>query len=292
MGVKKLKKHARELPSEERAPVARPASARPTDPRRDADRMNVQDLAVRPLPRETMMGRANKFQVIFGDGILEDIRDHGLSSPEAEVCGVLVGNIYRDNSGPYCYVHANIRGEAARGRNAQVTFTSETWTLIHQAMDTRYPDHKIVGWYHTHPGFGIFLSEMDLFIQENFFNEPWQVAFVDDPKDGDRGVFIWQNGLAVRRQHLVDADPSKTDNRTIASLDPISAAARIRTIQRKLDVQKKKFRWFLLFAIVWHLALIAGLIWTDKVPVAKIRSVIPAEWNTRIDAWIARAKGQ
>ena len=48
-------------------------------------------------------------------------------------------------------------------------------------MDAEHSEERIVGWYHTHPGFGIFLSGMDLFIQDHFFNLPWQVAFVYDP---------------------------------------------------------------------------------------------------------------
>ncbi len=31
------------------------------------------------------------------------------------------------------------------------------------------PNIDIVGWYHTHPSFGIFLSHHDLFIHQNFF---------------------------------------------------------------------------------------------------------------------------
>jgi proteasome lid subunit RPN8/RPN11 len=285
MGVKKQNNLTTEQPEQEWAATAPPESARP-DARRDADRMDVRELPVRSLPQSMLMSRSNKFQVIFADGILEDIRKHGTGSPDIEVCGVLVGTIYRDDFGPYCYIKANIRGQAAPGRDTQVTFTSETWTLIHETMDSKYTDDRIVGWYHTHPGFGIFLSGMDLFIQDNFFNEPWQVAFVDDPKGGDRGVFVWQNGLSVRRQHLVEADPAK------ASLDSIAAAARIRTVQRALNTLKLKFRWLLFIAIVWNILLVAGLLWTGKTSVTKIRSVFPADWNSRVDSWIAKVKGQ
>ena len=49
----------------------------------------------------------------------------------------------------------------------------------------------MVGWYHTHPGWGVFLSGMDLFICNNFFNRPLDVALVIDPCAGDRGWFQW-----------------------------------------------------------------------------------------------------
>jgi hypothetical protein len=47
---------------------------------------------------------------------------------------------------------------------------------------------------------------MDVFIHEHFFSGPGQVAFVDDPKGGDRGLFVWRRGRAVREEFLVDED--------------------------------------------------------------------------------------
>ena len=49
----------------------------------------------------------------------------------------------------------------------------------------------IVGWYHSHPGFGIFLSEHDRFIHRHFFGEPGQIALVIDPLAHVEGLFAW-----------------------------------------------------------------------------------------------------
>ena len=51
-----------------------------------------------------------------------------------------------------------------------------------------------MGWYHTHPNFGIFLSHHDLFIHHNFFAQPLQVAYVVDPINQTRGFFQWRDG--------------------------------------------------------------------------------------------------
>lgn len=50
---------------------------------------------------------------------------------------------------------------------------------------------SIVGWIHTHPDFGIFLSEYDKFIHQNFFNEDYQVAYVVDPIQKIEGFYFW-----------------------------------------------------------------------------------------------------
>src|SRR5262249_22696216 len=72
-----------------------------------------------------------------------------------------------------------------------------TWSRINQEMDTRFAHLKIVGWYHSHPDFGIFLSDRDLFIQQHFFSGPGQLALVVDPVREAEGVFIWQEGKPV-----------------------------------------------------------------------------------------------
>ena len=43
-------------------------------------------------------------QVIFKQSVLNDIYTHGRGAPDIEVCGVLVGNVYHDEHGPYLYV--------------------------------------------------------------------------------------------------------------------------------------------------------------------------------------------
>ncbi len=61
---------------------------------------------------------------------------------------------------------------------------------------------RIVGWYHSHPDFGIFLSERDCFIHEHFFSAPGQVAYVVDPVRGLEGMFAWHEGKPAPLPHF------------------------------------------------------------------------------------------
>src|SRR5688500_7669329 len=153
-------------------------------------------------PRE----RPTRRQVIFKQSVLNDIYGHGRSAPDIEVCGVLVGNVYQDAQGPFVFVEANIRGNFSSGKAAQVTFTAKTWSHIQDVMDKSYPDMRILGWYHTHPGHGIFLSDMDLFIHKNFFSLPWHLAFVFDPQHMEEGLFAWRAGNMVVESFVVQKD--------------------------------------------------------------------------------------
>ena len=175
-------------------------------------------------PRE----RPTRRCVIFKQSVLNDIRAHGRGSPDIEVCGVIVGNVYRDAMGPFVFVEASIRGNFSAGKNAQVTFTAATWSHIQDVMDRQYSDLRILGWYHTHPGHGIFLSDMDLFIHKNFFSLPWHLAFVFDPQHQEEGLFAWRMGnMAVESfvvQKDVAADATKVHRRMPdAAPQPITA---------------------------------------------------------------------
>jgi len=115
------------------------------------------------------------------------IRQHARSNSKTEVCGVLIG---RADDGATS-IEACIAGINAAQGGAHVTFTQDTWEHIYKIKDRDYPDDRIVGWYHSHPGFGVFLSDHDTFIHRNFFSSAQQVAWVYDPHSDEEGCFGW-----------------------------------------------------------------------------------------------------
>jgi proteasome lid subunit RPN8/RPN11 len=159
-------------------------------------------MAGRELPRSTFPGRgASEFRVFLDAAVHEQIRKHAQEDVSVEICGVLVGSWQRDDEGPYVLINAAIPGEAVANKLSEVTFTHETWAKIHKRMDAEFADRSIVGWYHTHPDFGIFLSERDCFIHEHFFREPGQVAYVVDPIRKEEGFFTWSAGKPAPAPH-------------------------------------------------------------------------------------------
>jgi proteasome lid subunit RPN8/RPN11 len=118
------------------------------------------------------------------------IRQHARSHMTTEVCGVLIG----DKRNGVVEVRASIEASNAAQGGTHVTFTQDAWETIYRVKDESYPDQRMIGWYHSHPGFGVFLSEHDLFIQRNFFSSPDQVAWVYDPHTDEEGCFGWIDG--------------------------------------------------------------------------------------------------
>jgi len=57
---------------------------------------------------------------------------------------------------------------------------------------------RIVGWYHSHPGHGLFLSQTDLETHLQFYQfSPYAVSLVADPKSSEFGIWIYENGIGV-----------------------------------------------------------------------------------------------
>jgi len=132
-------------------------------------------------------GKGPQPAVIVDGEVLRQIRQHARSCSKTEVCGVLIGSEDKNS----LTIEACISGANAAQAGTHVTFTQDTWAHIYQTKDAKYPDHRIVGWYHSHPGFGVFLSDHDTFIHKNFFSSPLQVAWVYDPHSDEEGCFGW-----------------------------------------------------------------------------------------------------
>ena len=150
---------------------------------------------------------------------------HAKESLDAEVCGVLVGHVCEDDEGRFVHVEAIIRGSAASQGATHVTFTQATWDAIHTRLEREYPKSRILGWYHTHPGFGVEFSEMDLFIQRNFFPGAEQIALVTDPMSGAVAIAI--NGArGIEYLPRVWVDAREQEARAPASVTPAKPAGR------------------------------------------------------------------
>lgn len=130
--------------------------------------------------------------------VYEQIHKFSANKTENEHGGILVGRVLNEMGKENTIIEGFIEAKYNTATPTTLTFTHETWEYFHAEIDRKYKDKKIVGWIHTHPNFGIFLSENDRFIQQNFFTDSNQVAYVVDPIQNDEGFFFWINDKLER----------------------------------------------------------------------------------------------
>ena len=128
------------------------------------------------------------------------ISEHIMSYMRQEVGGVLVGDVYLCPKSKlhYIIIEAAIPARLAKGGAAHVTFTHDTLAAIDVEMENSYPEKRILGWYHTHPSMGVFMSGQDIFTHTSFFPQRWQVALVLDPTDNTAAFFRRDGGKIIR----------------------------------------------------------------------------------------------
>ena len=219
------------------------------------------------------------FRVACERGAYAEVIAHAKESLQSEICGALAGEVCEDEEGLFIEVKAAIRGAAAREGSTHVTFTQETWNAIHRKLEQNFPKLQIVGWYHSHPGFGVEFSEMDVFIQKNFFPAATQIALVTDPLGGDVAICqstaagiryldrFWVDGREHQcrvpaRQTMTAADASPATGGPAGKLqeDVRALEARLGQVLQGLDEQHSRFQWTLMALFVVVAASLVGYI--------------------------------
>lgn len=108
-----------------------------------------------------------------------------------EAGGILVGKEMEEFGKTNIIISGFVEAKYCEATSTTLTFTHKSWEYIHSEIAKNHPGKKILGWIHTHPNFGIFLSDYDKFIHENFFSNDNQVAYVVDPIKNEEGFYFW-----------------------------------------------------------------------------------------------------
>jgi proteasome lid subunit RPN8/RPN11 len=263
-----------------------------TSDKPDAGDIDRDGLTVRP---SAALLDTKGFSVVVPKPAWDQMLQHAHVRLDVEVGGVLVGRAYAAQNGePYLLIEAIIPAVAAESRETNITFTAEAWTRIHEVIDRDHPDGTIVGWYHTHPAFGIFLSEMDVFICRHFFDLPHQVAIVIDPVAKTHGCFIWRAGVPSEGAMVIEGGATASSmalpKQPEASKAPSEPQQSFRPKRRSLIrravgllhplTRLDRSQWFALFFLLVIASLLFGalaMLWLDLSPaelLERIRSLV------------------
>lgn len=137
-------------------------------------------------------------RIYISQAVYKEIHKFTKNKTTNESGGMLIGNTVEEFGKTNIIIHGFVEAKYSEATPTTLKFTHETWDYVHAEIEKRYENGHIVGWIHTHPDFGIFLSEYDKFIQENFFKEENQIAYVVDPIQHIEGFYFWINGKIER----------------------------------------------------------------------------------------------
>ncbi len=133
--------------------------------------------------------------IFLTEAILRDVVDWAKTDLDHELGGVFTGDVFAHRGRPFVEISGYIRARHYRSTAASFRFTHDSWSAITREREQVHGDKIVVGWQHTHPGYGVFLSGTDLFSHRSFFNLPWMFAMVVDPRREELGFFQWKGGV-------------------------------------------------------------------------------------------------
>jgi proteasome lid subunit RPN8/RPN11 len=138
--------------------------------------------------------------VFIEHGCMQAMEAHARADVLNEQAGIVCGHAYVDTSGqPYLAVTSVLPAETANSP-VHFRFHPGSW----EQLWTRIKDGSaILGWYHSHPGMGVFLSGTDLRTQQLHFAAPWQIAVVLDPVSRETAIFHGAEGRKLPPENLI-----------------------------------------------------------------------------------------
>lgn len=105
-----------------------------------------------------------------------------------EAMGLLAGEVYSNNGKNFVLITDYITSENEASA-ISVRFTKNAFGELVKQFQSKN-EKLLVGWFHSHPGYGCFLSQTDLATQRSYFQEDFNVALVGDPTKDEAGRML------------------------------------------------------------------------------------------------------
>jgi proteasome lid subunit RPN8/RPN11 len=123
-----------------------------------------------------------------------------------EVMGLMVGGAFEWDGKPYTLVRDVVTTEL-KSDMLGVRFDENGFLGLIDSLDDLDFNYRIVGWYHSHPGIGCFLSQVDHNTQRGIFNQLHHSALVIDPSLQELEVYSGMERVSFRIYWDRNQDP-------------------------------------------------------------------------------------
>lgn len=153
------------------------------------------------LPRHQHLPKPNErglLQVFMHQKAHDSMWRHSQLSIQQELGGALMGYYCEDNGQRFLLITDVLHQPPSYYASPTLLrFTTQFYDDLNQHIDQVQREHPHLlrlGMYHTHPGYGVFLSNTDVDTFKGIFKDVFQIALVVDPLKNEEGVFSWLNG--------------------------------------------------------------------------------------------------
>ncbi|MDN5357962.1 MAG: Mov34/MPN/PAD-1 family protein [Candidatus Methanomethylophilaceae archaeon] len=144
--------------------------------------------------------------LFIGENVVSRIANHadiGFAE-EKEIMGLVMGRVYRDEEGEYS-VACDTATAKLDSTGMSVRFDPDSLEDLFESIDGSAGD-GVIGWYHSHPGFGCYLSDVDIRTHSRIFGEGLGFAIVIDPSDESLMVFTVEKSIPKTVQIVIAED--------------------------------------------------------------------------------------
>ena len=145
-------------------------------------------------------------QLFMGESVISTMAAHadiGFAD-EKEIMGLILGTVYLDEEGEYSVADGTATTKLD-STNVSVRFDPEALEDLFKSIDEN-KSGTVVGWYHSHPGFGCYLSDTDIKTHSDIFGDGIGFSVVIDPSDETLMVFTVKDGYSKNADMIVSED--------------------------------------------------------------------------------------
>lgn len=127
--------------------------------------------------------------------ILGFIEEDARQNTNITTIGVLIGYHQTKKETGELSIHIDnaISIEPSLRSIAAESYAVDDWNTTLEKLKHNIQDssQEIIGWYHSHPRHGVFMSGVDFETHQKHFSKNWQVALVVEPIRNEFGFFAW-----------------------------------------------------------------------------------------------------
>ncbi|EPE09496.1 26s proteasome regulatory subunit rpn11 [Ophiostoma piceae UAMH 11346] len=166
---------------------------------------------------------------------------HGRAGVPMEVMGLMLGEFVDDFTVRVVDVFA--MPQSGTGVSVEAVDPVFQTKMMEMLRQTGRPE-SVVGWYHSHPGFGCWLSSVDIHTQQSFEQlTPRSVAVVIDPIQSVKGKVVIDAFRSISPQSLLLGQEPRQSTSNLGHLNKPSIQALIHGLNRhyySIGIQYRK----------------------------------------------------